>query len=159
MVVPVNDYGRLVGAFLLPLRILKRDGSIVMSNIFDALRQAEAAVAERKHRETAATSAIEEVDLRRTCRTRIPISLFVYGYTPQNAPFVEQAYTIEINAHGALISMTTAVSLGARLLLTNETNQRSLACTVLAVTARQGRDAEVAVAFDTPAPQFRSPLP
>jgi hypothetical protein len=130
-----------------------------MSKIFDALREAEAAVAERKHRETAATSAIEELDLRRTFRTRIPISLFLYGYTPQNTPFVGQACTIEINAHGALISMATAVSLGARLLLTNESNHRRQTCTVLAVRARQGRDAEVAVAFDTPAPQFCSPRP
>ena len=129
-----------------------------MSKIFDAIREAEVAVAERKQHETAVTNAIEELDLRRTCRTRVPIMLFVYGYTPEGAPFGEGAYTVEINAHGALISMKTAVSLGARLLLTNENNQRAQACTVLGVTARQGVDAEVAVAFDTPAPQFRSPL-
>jgi len=129
-----------------------------MSKIFDAIRDAEVAVAERKQRENAVTNSIEELDLRRTCRTRVPLLLFVYGYTPEGAPFGEGAFTIEINAHGALISMKTAVSLGARLLLTNENNQETQACTVLAVTARQGVDAEVAVSFETPSPQFRSPL-
>jgi hypothetical protein len=94
----------------------------------------------------------EQLDLRRTCRARVPIPLFVYGYTPKDGPFAEEAHTIEINAHGALISMKTAVSVGERLLLTNETNQGTQACTVLAVTVRQGREAAVAVAFDTPAP-------
>ena len=91
-----------------------------MSNIFDAIKEAEVAVAERRHSEIAATNIMEELYLRRTCRTSAPIPLFVYGYTPDGAPFAEQACTIEINAHGALISMKTAVSLGARLLLTNE---------------------------------------
>jgi hypothetical protein len=116
------------------------------------------AVAEGIRLETEAANTFEELDVRRTCRAREPISLFVYGYTPQGSPFGEETNTIEINTHGALISMKTAVSLGARLLLTNESNQRAQSCTVLAVTARQGRDAEVAIEFEIPAPQFRSPL-
>jgi hypothetical protein len=125
-----------------------------MSKIFDAIRDAEEAVAERRHSEIAATNIMEELDLRRTCRTSDPIPFFVYGYNPNGTPFGEQACTIEINAHGALISMNTAVSLGARLLLTNETNQETQGCTVVAVTARQGRDAEVAVAFDMATSRF-----
>jgi hypothetical protein len=95
-------------------------------------------------------------DHRRTHRARVKIPLFVYGSTPKDEPFVEETCTLEINAHGALIAMKTPVSAGERLLLTNETNEKSQECTVLAVRARRGRDAECAVAvkFGAAAPAF-----
>jgi len=126
-----------------------------MSKIFDSLKQAERAVAEPKQSGTAAaTTAIEGSDQRRTRRARIQIPLLVYGYTPQGTPFLEEAYTIEINAHGALIAMKSAVLPSDRLLLTNETNERTQECTVRTVIARHGRDLEVAIAFAAPALQF-----
>lgn len=104
------------------------------------------------------TNNVKKVDQRWTCRARIKIPLFIYGDTLQGAPFLEEAYTIDINAHGALIAMKTTVASGERLLLTNETNERTQECTVLAVTARPGQDVEgtvaVAVAFGAPAPAF-----
>jgi hypothetical protein len=125
-----------------------------MSKIFDVRKQAER-VAEGKQSETAAaTTAVKGSDQRRTRRARIQIPLLVYGYTPQGAPFLEEAYTIEINAHGALIAMKSAVVPSDRLLLTNETNERTQECTVRTVIARHGRDLEVAIAFTTPALQF-----
>jgi hypothetical protein len=127
---------------------------MVMSKIFDSIRQADLAVAERKHSETPATNATKKSDHRRTPRVRAQISLLVYGYSPQGTPFIEEAYTIEINAHGALIAMKSAVLPSDRLLLTNTTNERTQECTVRTVIARPGRDVEVAIAFATPAPQF-----
>jgi hypothetical protein len=102
------------------------------------------------------TSTIGKLDQRQTRRARVRIPLFVYGNTLEGLPFLEQVHTIVINAHGALIAMKTAVAPGQRLLLTNEINERTQACTVLAVRARQGQDAEdaVAVTFGVPEPGF-----
>jgi hypothetical protein len=68
-----------------------------MSKIFDALKRAELAPEDSR-----------QAERRRTCRRRVYVSLFVYGYTVDN-PFCEDACTVEINAHGGLISMQTAV--------------------------------------------------
>jgi hypothetical protein len=101
------------------------------------------------------TGTVIKLDHRRTCRARVKIPLFIYGVLEAD-PFVEEAQTIEINAHGALIAMKTIVPAGERLLLTNETNERTQECTVLAVRTRRGRSVEdaVAVAFGAPAPGF-----
>jgi hypothetical protein len=105
--------------------------------------------------EAKTTSTVIKLDHRRTCRARVKIPLFIYGIL-EDAPFVEGAHTIEINAHGALIAMKTVVPVGERLLLTNETNERTQECIVLAVRAKRGRCVEdaVAVAFSKPAPAF-----
>jgi hypothetical protein len=93
---------------------------------------------------------------RRSGRVRFKISLFVYGNTLQGRPFLEEAYTIEINAHGALIAMKATVAPDQQLLLINPSNERTQKCTVLTVRARQGQDVQdsVAVAFGAPAPEF-----
>jgi hypothetical protein len=102
------------------------------------------------------TNAIGKPDQRQTGRARVKIPLFIYGNTLQGAPFLEESHTIDINAHGALIAMKTTVIPGQRLLLTNETNEKTQQCTVLAVRVRQGEVEEnaVAVAFGIPAPEF-----
>jgi hypothetical protein len=53
-------------------------------------------------------------------------------------------------------AMKTTVAPGQRVLLTNETNERTQECTVLAVRARQGQEVEdaVAVTFGASAPEF-----
>jgi hypothetical protein len=92
------------------------------------------------------TDTIGKLDLRQTRRARVRIPLFIYGNTVEGAPFLEQVHTIVINAHGALIAMKTTVAPGQRLLLTNEINEKTQACTVLAVRASQGQDVADAVA-------------
>lgn len=105
--------------------------------------------------EAKAISAVLKMEHRRTSRARVKIPLFIYGVL-NDAPFLEQTHTIEINAHGALIALKTPVPQGEHLLLTNEINERTQECTVLAVRARQARGEgnAVAVAFGTPAPAF-----
>ena len=125
-----------------------------MSKIFEALRQAELNNAERSHSNTLVTRGVGTTDRRRTKRASVQIPLFIYGYTAKDAPFFEEAHTIEINAHGALISMRTLVPPGERLLLTNATNQRTQECTVVSATARADMDVVAAVEFSAPAPHF-----
>ena len=109
-------------------------------------------ISEPQPSETAATAT---ADKRRTGRARVQIPLFVQGDTPgDDAGFFEDAQTIEINAHGALLSMRTAVTPGQRLTLTNCTNRKSQECTVVKVTAVTRGDVEIAVTFPAPAPKF-----
>jgi hypothetical protein len=125
-----------------------------MTKILDCLKQAELAVTELRRSKRAVTTIIPKSDHRRTRRARIRIPLLVYGYTLKGTPFLEKAHTIEINAHGALLVLKRPVSVGARLRLTNEANDRTEGCRVRAVTAEQGREPEVAVVFSAPAPLF-----
>ena len=112
--------------------------------------------------EPAAANFFEKQEHRRTRRARVKIPLLIYGNTPDNKPFFEESHTIEINAHGALVATKITVRPGDHLLLTNEINDESQECIVLAVRSKQRPDTEaVAVTFSTPAPWFwrpRSPL-
>jgi hypothetical protein len=80
-----------------------------MTNILDSRKPAELSGAELKRPKRAVTTIIPKSEHRRTRRAHIQIPLFVYGYTLKGTPFLEKAHTIEINAHGALIAINTAV--------------------------------------------------
>jgi len=115
-----------------------------MSRIFDAVKQAQ-------------TNQSKRTERRRTCRARVRVPLLVYGSISSlrgAAPIFEKAWTIEINAHGALIAMKTMVPPGERLFVTNEANQKTQECTVLSVLAKIEQPVEVAVRFTGAAPQF-----
>jgi hypothetical protein len=149
-----DDCGPQPDASSLQFRPIQPGGKKAMARFFDSLRETELAIAQRQQSVNAATFAMGRPDRRRTRRARVQIPLLVYGYTLHDGPFAEKTSTIEINAHGALIAMETAVPPGERLLLTNETNQKTQQCIVLSVTTRQRSEEEVAVAFTTAAPQF-----
>jgi len=146
--------GTLSGPSSLPSRIFKPGTTIAMTKSFDTLEETEPVAAIRQCSENSATHPIGKLNRRRTRRARVQIPLLVYGHNPNDVPFFEEAYTIEINAHGALIAMKTAVPPGGRLLLTNETNQKTQECTILSVTTKQRSEVEVTIAFATAAAQF-----
>jgi hypothetical protein len=81
-----------------------------------------------------------------TSRIRVQAPLFVYGYTGDN-PFHEEACTVEINAHGGLISMQTAVRPGQKLLVMNKGDESSQQCVILSVRVRQERAFDVGFEF------------
>jgi hypothetical protein len=125
-----------------------------MSRVFDALKLAEFTETQRRESQNVAPATPAKPNRRRTQRVRVQIPLFVYGYTLKDAPFCDEAFTTEINAHGGSIRMQTPVQPGQLLLLTNKTNQRTQQCHVLSIAARLGHDQEVVFEFLTPSPQF-----
>jgi hypothetical protein len=125
-----------------------------MSRVFEALKQAELAEAKRREYQNVAPVIPAKPNRRRTQRIRVKIPLFVYGHTPKDGPFCDEACTTEINAHGGSIRMQTPVQPGQPLLLTNKTNQETQQCLVLSIAARLGNDTEVAFEFLAPSPQF-----
>jgi hypothetical protein len=130
-----------------------------MSKIFEALKQAELARADDQNATalvtSVATRAVERPERRRTARLNVQVPLFVYGYTPEGDPFYEDAHTIAINTHGALIFMPIIVRPGQRLLVTKEGDEQAKECIVLSVRARLMQGADVALEFPTPIPDFR----
>ncbi len=124
-----------------------------MSKIFDALKRAELARVDRKDSPMSGTDTSRQPERRRTCRIRVYAPLFVYGYAGDN-PFHEDACTVEINAHGGLISMQTAVRPGQKLLVMNKGSESTQQCVVLSVRVRRERAFDVGFEFPTPMPQF-----
>jgi len=96
---------------------------------------------------------------RRTPREHVPISLFVYGHTPEEQPFYEESFTSAVNVHGGSMRMHTPVQLGQRLYITNQENESALPCIVVFVAARLGSATDVAFSFTAAMPHFWRPLP
>lgn len=124
-----------------------------MSRIFDALKWAELARVDRQDSPTSTTDSARQPERRRTCRIRVHFPLFIYGYTGDN-PFHEDACTVEINAHGGLISMQTAVRPGQKLLVMNKGDESVQQCVVLSIRVRQEHAFDVGFEFPTPTPLF-----
>ena len=87
---------------------------------------------------------------------RIPriIPVLVSGTRPNGAPFTERAETRVVNAHGALIVLTQAVSPGQKLKLTNISTNQEKAYAVADINLRHGAERAVAVEFIEPSPYF-----
>jgi hypothetical protein len=124
-----------------------------LSKIFDALKQAELAPVDRKDCATWGRDTSPLPERRRTRRICVYVPLFVYGYTGDN-PFHENACIVEINAHGGLISMQTAILPGQKLLVMNKGKESTQQCVILSVRARQERVFDVGFEFSAPTPQF-----
>ena len=119
-----------------------------MSKIFEALKRAELASTKNSH-----PDATWQVERRRTPRVRVDIPVLIYGYKRKD-PFHEDASTVEVNAHGGMISTQTALRAGQRVLVVNKGNESKQRCTVLSVRVRQERGFDVAFEFLNPTPQF-----
>jgi hypothetical protein len=122
-----------------------------MSKIFEALRRAELLRAKRKDIKTVGASDAGYTDRRTTSRIHVRIPLFVYGYTPGGDPFYEEIYSIVVNGAGGLISMTSDVRPGQRLVVTNEGNDQSQECVVVSIEPYRSH---IALKFPAPTPQF-----
>lgn len=119
-----------------------------MSKIFEALKRAELASAKKSD-----VDNTRQLERRRTPRVRVHIPLLVYGYKGKS-PFHEDACTVEVNAHGGLISMQTSLLPRQKLLMVNEGNESKQRCTVLSVRVRQECGFDVAFEFIKPEPRF-----
>lgn len=125
-----------------------------MSRIWDALREAQ------KHRTEhadfkGACSGFELVSDRRcTERLWLYIPVLVYGHTVENGPFHEGTEALRANAGGGLITMTTTVRRGQKLLLMNKMNRKEQECHVVYQTPKYLGRAAVVIGFPQPIPNF-----
>ncbi len=115
-----------------------------MSRIWEALKRAE------QHRKKTSGRS----DRRREPRVPLRVAVFVYGHCSNRDPFHEETETTGVNAYGGLLTLTTGVRHGQRLLLTNKDTRQEQECHVVYVGAPQAERIEVGVAFAEPAPGF-----
>jgi hypothetical protein len=91
---------------------------------------------------------------RRSQRILLIIPVVVSGTRPNGTPFAERAETRVVNAHGALVVLKQAVSLGQKLKLTNISTNQEEACAVMDLNLGRGAEREVGVEFIEPSPYF-----
>ena len=99
-------------------------------------------------------AAARERNRRRSSRRDFKTFVRVYGHSVNGAAFYENARTVNVSAHGALLQLAAPVSKGQKLLLFNEITQRQQVCQIVDVRDRDKELQIVAVAFPTPHAEF-----
>ena len=91
---------------------------------------------------------------RRSQRVLMQISVRIYGVDAQGKPFDEEADTLAINAHGALVLLQSRVTSGSLLTLRNNTTKEEQECNVAFLGPVRGNKAEIGLEFSARRPQF-----
>jgi hypothetical protein len=102
----------------------------------------------------ATARAIEHVERRRSARLSSNLTLVVSGESTEKQLFQEEALTLSVSAHGALIALTTQVGLGQKLLLINPKTWNKREGRVSRLVELDGQSTQVAIEFAHPAPEF-----
>jgi len=119
-----------------------------------------AAVSMERPRAAGAPAAVlggttgRERNRRRSLRRAFETLIRVYGQNTNGTPFYEDAKTINVSVHGALLLLNVQVAKGQKLLLFNEATQRQQVCLITDVRVGDTDSFEVAVAFPTPHAEF-----
>jgi hypothetical protein len=95
-----------------------------------------------------------ERNRRRSSRRDIKMFVRVYGHSTNGAAFYENARTINVSVHGALLQLSAPVTKGQKLLLFNEVTQRQQVCQIVDVCDGDTESHVVAVAFPVPHAEF-----
>jgi len=127
-----------------------------LSRVWEQLRQAERGRDTRSARKTGTTENGRD-DRREKFRHLHRVPLLIYGSDVEKQPFHEEAFTIDANENGCLISIESVVSRGQRLFLTNTINQAEQECRVVHVGRRSRGKARVGVVFVRPTSTFWRP--
>jgi hypothetical protein len=106
-----------------------------------------------------AADAVEIRNRRRSRRCPLDIPVYVYGHGAGQEPFHEEAYTLNVNANGALLLLSVPVREGQKLLLTNQLTQQDQDCRVIHLGTRRSRTVETGVAFPAANADFWHPHP
>jgi hypothetical protein len=121
-----------------------------MSQIFEALRQAEFLESTRLSAKPEPTIT----ERRRSGRRSIAAQIRIYGHGQGTGPFFEENSVINASRTGALLLMKTPVVAGQKLLLINEAAERVQECRVVRTACCDSLQFEVAVEFSSPHTEF-----
>jgi hypothetical protein len=95
-------------------------------------------------------------DRRQSQRVCVCIDVVVLWRDAEGEPISEETKTLVVNAHGALLSLSTAVRVGDSIHLKNVTTQEEIACRVrnLGASDKKTGIRTVAIEFVEPSAQF-----
>lgn len=91
---------------------------------------------------------------RRSMRVHLSVPIQVSGKTRDGKDFNEEARTLIVNAHGALISLAAHVAAGRTVTIANKATCQSLECRVVQVGNPQAGRMQVSVEFVKPLASF-----
>ena len=91
---------------------------------------------------------------RRSQRVLMQVNVRIRGNDAQGKPFEEEAGTLAINAHGALIGMKARVTSGSLVHMQHGLTKQEQECQVVFLgPVREGK-AEIGLEFSSPCPTF-----
>jgi len=91
---------------------------------------------------------------RRSQRVLVQVGVRIRGADSQGKPFEEEAVTLAINAHGALLSLKHRLTSGAKVKMKHNMTEEEQECHVVFLGhVREGK-AEVGLEFSEPRPTF-----
>lgn len=96
----------------------------------------------------------ENSNPRRSSRVFARIAIRACGKDVDGRKFREDSHTIVVNAHGALLYLQKAVTLGAELLLSNPISDDEQECRVVYLGETSDKGTRVGVEFLSPSPHF-----
>jgi hypothetical protein len=91
---------------------------------------------------------------RRSQRVLMQVHVRIRGTDPQAKPFEEQAVTLAINAHGALVSLKNRLTSGSKVSIKHNMTEEEQECHVVFLGPVRGDKAEVGLEFSKPRPGF-----
>jgi len=91
---------------------------------------------------------------RRSQRVLMQVSVRVRGDDVQGKSFEEEATTLAINAHGALIQLQARLTSGGKVLLQHKQTQEEQECMVVFLGPVRSGKAEIGLEFSSPRPTF-----
>lgn len=95
-----------------------------------------------------------EPSRRRSMRVLLSVPIRVKGTSAANEEFEEQARTLVVNAHGALISLQTPVVPNQSVSIGNKATNQWRECRIVHVGTQSGGKMQVGVEFTKPSPSF-----
>jgi hypothetical protein len=91
---------------------------------------------------------------RRSRRFPLRVPIMVYGRTPEDVPFRDRTHTLNVDAHGARISVSANLEKGQSILVVNSFTQEERECRVVHVGGRHGGRTKVGIEFVSPKGNF-----
>jgi hypothetical protein len=107
------------------------------------------------------TSSIKETNAlttdpgrRRSMRVLLSVPILVSGKSAEDQAFSEEARTLVVNAHGALIALAARVAANQEITIANKATRTALQCRVVHVGTAQSGKMQLGVEFVKPSPGF-----
>jgi hypothetical protein len=87
-------------------------------------------------------------------RVLLSVSIVVTGKSVKQEDFSEETRTLVVNAHGALIALTTQVTAGQIVKVSNKATRQTLDCRIVYLGNAQGGKTQMGIEFTAPSPAF-----
>ena len=99
-------------------------------------------------------NSIQPSTRRRSQRVLMQVRVRLRGTDAQGRAFEEEASTLAINAHGALVLLETRLKSGSRVLMLHKQTQEEQECRVAFLGPARAGQKEIGLEFSEPRPTF-----